>query len=112
MVRMARAQQTSVMFAAAFVLAVYGAVQTIERGVVGWETLLVLLPFCVSRLGDRRQEAGAQPRTIVLRGVERGLLDGKAPSPALTQAIEKGYVAVRDDERYVLTARGHSALNG
>ncbi len=46
---------------------------------------------------------------LMMRGVQKGIPDGKPPAPALTNLIAVGFVSRSDDDTYSLTQAGRAA---
>jgi hypothetical protein len=47
---------------------------------------------------------------LMLRGVAKGILDGKPPAPALRALIEAGLVEEQSRQAYVVTEHGRRVL--
>jgi hypothetical protein len=47
---------------------------------------------------------------LMLRGVAKGIVDGKAPAPALQALIDAGLVEEQSGQRYVVTGPGRRVL--
>jgi predicted transcriptional regulator len=47
---------------------------------------------------------------LMLRGAAKGILDGKAPAPALRALIDAGLVEEQSGQAYVLTENGQRVL--
>lgn len=47
---------------------------------------------------------------LMLRGVAKGIPDGRPPAPALRDLIDTGLVEEQSGQQYVVTERGHRAL--
>jgi len=47
---------------------------------------------------------------LMLRGVAKGIVDGKAPAPALQALIDAGLVEEQSGQRYVVTGQGRRVL--
>jgi hypothetical protein len=47
---------------------------------------------------------------MMLRGVEKGIPDGKSPAPALRALIEAGLVEEQSGQHYVVTEPGRRVL--
>jgi hypothetical protein len=48
--------------------------------------------------------------SLMLRGVSKGIADGKTPAPALRALIDAGLVEEQSGQAYVLTANGRRVL--
>lgn len=115
MKRRIRVRQSSLSLFAACTFAAAGLFLVVDASLFTGALVLLIAPAWLGlanreRRRERRELAGA-PSRLVLRGVERGILNGRPPPPALTKVIEEGYVNLEDDGRYVLTAEGRRELD-